>query len=65
MRGMQPTSETCGTCQSLEASSLSGYGYCRAGVTPEERARFLPRSGACIYPFSRYQEIIHAPAPSR
>lgn len=38
-------------------SGLAGYGYCKAGATPELRARFFPETtGRCWLPETRYQE---------
>ena len=53
---MHPESNTCGSCRHAEPSKLEGYGYCRAGQTPEERALFLPSSKACAFIPSRYQD---------
>lgn len=62
---MHPTPHTCGSCRHTEPSKREGYGYCRAGRTPEERALFLPSSRECTFQPSRYQETTHASAPSR
>jgi len=52
---------SCPTCAVADASSLEGYGYCRAGESLADRARLIAWRGSCVFP-SRFLALRDAGA---